>query len=155
ISFAMRNQLAAIIVDNDHARAEILLQGAQLIAFAPRDAKPLIWNSPLASFKKGASSRGGIPVCWPWFGDAARNPDAVRTQLSGAGLPAHGFVRGLDWQPESIATDGDGVTELVLSLKVDADLHASWPYAANLVVTHRVGKTLTTSFTIENRDSRA
>lgn len=154
VSFAARNELVAVVIDNRHARAEILLQGAQLVAFTPRDQKPVIWNSPLASFRKGASSRGGIPICWPWFGDAARNPDEVRGQLAGDGLPAHGFVRSLGWQLDAVTTDDDGATNLVLSLAVDANLHASWPYPTHLVVTHRIGKSLTTGFTIENRGSR-
>lgn len=154
VSFAARNELVAVVIDNRHARAEILLQGAQLVAFAPRDQKPVIWNSPLASFRKGISSRGGIPICWPWFGDAARNPDEVRGQLAGDGLPAHGFVRSLDWQLDAITIGDDGTTNVVLSLAVGATLHSSWPYATKLVVMHRIGATLTTEFTIESRDSR-
>jgi glucose-6-phosphate 1-epimerase len=159
VSFSVRNELGLIRIDNPSANAEILLQGAQLITFAPRNQQPAIWNSPLAGFKKGASSRGGIPVCWPWFGDAARNPDAVRTQLAGSQLaekelPAHGFVRGIDWQLDAVNTVEDA-TEVVLSLDVDAATHPAWDFAARLVVTHRVGRTLTTIFSIENRDTRA
>lgn len=154
LGFAMRNELIAIAINNHHAHAEILLQGAQLIAFTPRNEQPLIWNSPQASFKKGASSRGGIPVCWPWFGDATRNPDQVHAQLVGDRFPAHGFVRSIDWQLDAVTPRNDGATDVVLSLDVDATLHASWPFAARLVVIHRIDKTLTTTFAIENRDSR-
>jgi len=155
VSFAERNELTSIVINNSHAHAEILLQGAQLVAFTPINEKPLIWNSPLASFKKAASSRGGIPVCWPWFGDAARNPAAVRTQLVGDGLPAHGFVRGIDWQIDAINVLDDGATEVTLSLDVDAAMHACWGFTARLVVTHRIAATLTTTFETENRDTRA
>jgi glucose-6-phosphate 1-epimerase len=154
VSVAARNELVAVVIDNRHAQAEILLQGAQLVAFAPRDQEPVIWNSPQASFRKGASSRGGIPICWPWFGDAARNPDSVRAQLVGDGLSAHGFVRSLDWQLDAIVTDDDGATNVALSLAVDAKLQSSWPYKTHLVVKHHIGKTLTTEFIIENCDNR-
>jgi glucose-6-phosphate 1-epimerase len=154
VSFSVRNELGLISIDNPHAKAEILLQGAQLITFAPHDQQLVVWNSPLAGFKKGAASRGGIPVCWPWFGDAARNPEKVRTQLNGTELPAHGFVRAVDWQLEAVNTVADA-TEVILSLDVDAATHPAWSFATRLVVTHRVGSTLTTTFSIENRDPRA
>jgi len=154
VSFSVRNELGLIRIDNPYANAEILLQGAQLITFALRDQQPVVWNSPLAGFKKGVSSRGGIPVCWPWFGDAARNPKAMHTQLIGTELPAHGFVRGIDWQLEAINTVADA-TEVVLSLDIDASTHPAWSFATHLIVTHCIGPTLTTTFSIENRDARA
>ena len=53
-------------------------QGAQILSYRLGDAPPLIWLSEEASFTKGQSVRGGVPVCWPWFGDLARNPGEVQ-----------------------------------------------------------------------------
>jgi glucose-6-phosphate 1-epimerase len=63
-------------------------------------------------------------------------------------------VRSLDWQLDAITICDDGATEVALSLDVAAGLHASWPYAAKLVVTHRIGTALASAFSIESRDSR-
>lgn len=63
--------------------ATILRQGAQLIHFQPKGGKPLFWSAELSTFEKGKAFRGGIPLCWPWFGKA--------------GNPAHGFARILEW----------------------------------------------------------
>ena len=61
--------------------AAIVMQGAHLIHWQPKNtAQPVIWLSQDASFKKQKSIRGGIPVCWPWFGDheKRRSNDRLR-----------------------------------------------------------------------------
>ena len=62
------------------ASARIALQGAQLLAWQPAGQSPVLWLSKAAVYAPGQAVRGGVPVCWPWFG--ARE-----------GLPAHGLVR--------------------------------------------------------------
>jgi glucose-6-phosphate 1-epimerase len=42
---------------------------------------------------------GGLPVCFPWFGNRVDNP----------GAPAHGFVRTRAWQLESIVEEGGAI----------------------------------------------
>jgi glucose-6-phosphate 1-epimerase len=59
--------------------------------------EPLIWLSDQAAFESGQAVRGGVPVCWPWFGDLARNPAQVQALHTGGRFPAHGLVRNLDW----------------------------------------------------------
>mgnify|MGYP002040162837 FL=1 len=64
-----------------HAGAELVVseQGAQILRYQPAGGKPLIWLSDEAAYAAGKSVRGGVPVCWPWFGDLQRNPEAIRT----------------------------------------------------------------------------
>ena len=54
-----------------HGDAELLVaeQGAQILSYRVGDAPPVIWLSEQAAFEVGHSVRGGVPVCWPWFGD--------------------------------------------------------------------------------------
>ena len=81
--------------------AELLVaeQGAQLLSYRQGDAPPVIWLSEQAAFETGQSVRGGVPVCWPWFGDLQRNPAEVQAMYHGSvSAPAHGLVRALDWQ---------------------------------------------------------
>jgi glucose-6-phosphate 1-epimerase len=96
-------ELPALRVHNAHADALIALQGAQLLEFTPHGERPVIWLSEQARFNRGESIRGGIPVCWPWFGDLARNPAAVRAGVRQADAPAHGWVRAQNWLLESVA----------------------------------------------------
>lgn len=84
--------------------AELLVaeQGAQILSYRVGDAPPIIWLSEQAAFEAGQSVRGGVPVCWPWFGDLRRNPADVQAMFHGGDpAPAHGLVRGIDWVVET------------------------------------------------------
>jgi len=74
-----------ILVNIQHRdfNAIILKQGAQLIHFQPTGSNPLFWSAQLSTFEKGRAFRGGIPICWPWFGKSQ--------------FPSHGFARIMDW----------------------------------------------------------
>jgi glucose-6-phosphate 1-epimerase len=108
--------------------AELLIaeQGAQVLSYRQGDAAPIIWLSEDAAFKQGQSVRGGVPVCWPWFGDLSRNPQAVQQAYRGSQpAPAHGLVRTIGWTLEHSASDADGAT-LLFSCN---DGLRDWPHA--------------------------
>jgi glucose-6-phosphate 1-epimerase len=94
------------------AGSELLVtqQGAQILGYRQAEQPPLIWLSPDAAYRTGQSVRGGVPVCWPWFGDLQRNPQAVQAHYQLEQAPAHGLVRALDWELLSIDEEGDAVT---------------------------------------------
>ena len=101
------------------ARAELLVaeQGAQVLSYRRFGEPPLIWLSDQARYLRGQGVRGGVPVCWPWFGDLQRNPPAVQTMVQGA-APFHGLARTLDWQLQEVREQADAV-ELALVLELD------------------------------------
>ncbi len=79
-------------MDNNHCQAVIALQGAQLLEFKHKSIDgnaviPLLWMPPTAVFATGKAIRGGIPLCFPWFGPHVQD----------ASLPQHGFARISDW----------------------------------------------------------
>ncbi|MDX8403129.1 MAG: D-hexose-6-phosphate mutarotase, partial [Mariprofundaceae bacterium] len=76
-----------IDVENRHCTASIAVQGAHLMTWAPKGEEPVIWMSPVATLAYGKSIRGGVPICWPWFGAHA----------SAASFPGHGFARTVPW----------------------------------------------------------
>jgi glucose-6-phosphate 1-epimerase len=94
------------------AGSELLVtqQGAQILGYRQAEQPPLIWLSPDAAYRTGQSVRGGVPVCWPWFGDLQRNPQAVQAHYQLEQAPAHGLVRALDWELLSIDEEDDAVT---------------------------------------------
>lgn len=94
------------------ADSELLVtqQGAQILGYRQDEQPPLIWLSPDAAYRTGQSVRGGVPVCWPWFGDLRRNPQAVQAHYQLEQAPAHGLVRARDWELLSIEEEGDAVT---------------------------------------------
>lgn len=82
-------------------------QGAQILRYGRSDERPVIWLSEQAGFRCGHSARGGIPVCWPWFGALERNPLAVQQHYQALDAPAHGLVRSLPWTLVEAVSDVD------------------------------------------------
>lgn len=72
-------------------------QGGQVLEYRQDNEPPIIWLSDQAAYQKGAGVRGGVPVCWPWFGGLTFNPEAVQQQYAFSEPPAHGLVRTLPW----------------------------------------------------------
>ncbi|WP_198341774.1 aldose epimerase family protein [Oceanisphaera avium] len=61
------------------AQLDICQQGAQILSYFPDiNQPPVIWLSEQAIYKAGQPVRGGVPLCWPWFGDRNHNPDPVQ-----------------------------------------------------------------------------
>ncbi|MEH6604537.1 MAG: hypothetical protein V7711_03060, partial [Pseudomonadales bacterium] len=118
VTIELHKELIAISVVNQAATATVFLQGAQLSHYQLPNQHPIIWCSDLCDYSEGQSLRGGIPVCWPWFGDLNRNPDKLKQQVTGLDAPAHGFVRKQIWQLDNVQILNDKTTQLVLSLAV-------------------------------------
>lgn len=142
VQLVQLDELPALQVSNAHGEALIALQGAQVLQYTPRGEQPLIWLSEQAKCQRGQSVRGGIPICWPWFGDLARNPEPVRQAVQGpTPLPAHGLVRGQDWRLESVTEDASA-TQIVLSYPTPAGLTPTWPHPIDLRLSIQVGDRL-------------
>lgn len=136
-----------------HGQAELLVaqQGAQILSYQVDGQPPVIWLNDKAVFKAGKSIRAGVPVCWPWFGNLARNPQSVQAmRVSDAAPTAHGFVRAMDWELEGIEAGGD-------SLKVGFVLpypdggFPGWPHRVDLKLSIRLDEQLHISLTSLNQ----
>lgn len=103
-------------ITNRHGSASIALQGAHLLSWLPSGQSPVIWMSQDAKLARGQSIRGGIPVCWPWFG----------AHGSDSSFPAHGFARTALWDVKSTELLADDNCQIVFQLDVAAD-HPLWP----------------------------
>lgn len=151
ISIELHKQLIAVAVENKAAKATIFLQGAQVAQYQKKEQqkgqKPLLWLSDQCDFQAGKPLRGGIPICWPWFGNLECNPEQVKSQFP-AGAPAHGFVRDREWNLDSINLVDQSTTELVLSLNVEPD--AQCPFAAQLQLKVTVAEQLKVEFNVVN-----
>ena len=80
--------LPTIHSSNSWGESRVLLQGAQLLEWAPHGQTPAVWLSPNAKWSPDKSPRGGVPICWPWFGPHETKED----------YPPHGIVRAASWQ---------------------------------------------------------
>jgi D-hexose-6-phosphate mutarotase len=127
------NGLITADITHPQASASLCLQGGQLLSWQPVSAaEPVLWMSKDATFAAGKSIRGGIPVCWPWFG--AHGSETT--------LPAHGFARTQPWQVKSTRCLDDGSIEISLTLPLTATLHSLWPHQAQLDMLVNVGDSL-------------
>jgi D-hexose-6-phosphate mutarotase len=119
-------------VRNAYAAATVSLRGAQVLAFQPHHHDPVLWVSAHSLYQPGKAIRGGIPVCWPWFGPHASDP----------AKPAHGFARTSLWSVLSAAALADGATQVRLRLADDDASYALWPHAFDLRLVVTVGAEL-------------
>ena len=62
-----------LAIQHPACTARVALHGAHLMEWTPAGQKPVLYMSPQAIFEGGKPIRGGVPVCWPWFGDLRRN----------------------------------------------------------------------------------
>ncbi|WP_198265668.1 D-hexose-6-phosphate mutarotase [sulfur-oxidizing endosymbiont of Gigantopelta aegis] len=118
-----------IKVNNAHATATISLYGGQLLTFKPHTQKePIIWLSKKAIFSKNKAIRGGIPICWPWFGafeqhafleQELEQEPVFDSNIDTNSLPAHGYARISHWQIQATQVMPDGGTKIILSLPRD------------------------------------
>jgi len=116
-------QLEALEVHHPLFEATVFLQGAHLTRFTPKDEPDWLWLSPDARFEPGRAIRGGIPICWPWFGEPARNAPEVRKRLKTKS--AHGFGRTALWKLEDVSESAHEV-EISLSLDANDDFSNVW-----------------------------
>lgn len=78
--------------------ASLSLYGGQLLGFTPHGGQPLFYLSPAAMLQPGKAIRGGVPLCWPWFGK----------HDSDASLPQHGVARTAQWTVNAVARSEHG-----------------------------------------------
>lgn len=131
-------------VSNSAATAEISLYGAHALSYAPKGQRDVLFLSRKSSFAVGKPIRGGIPLCFPWFGPHAEN----------AALPMHGFARISAFVLSSIHETPERTT-LVLSLRDTEETRRLWPHAFELRLEISVGATLDMAFTVRNVDRAA
>ncbi len=137
----MEEGYPVVVVDTELCRAKIAVWGAHLFSFVPKGKGERLFLSEKALFEPGKAIRGGIPLCWPWFG--------ARKEEKG---PSHGFARNslfefLGWERE-----GGGTVVLRFSLENDEEKRRLWPFDFRLEISFRLGETLAVEMKTYNVD---
>jgi glucose-6-phosphate 1-epimerase len=130
-----------------HGQAELVVaqQGAHIVSYQIDGDQPLIWSNPGAVFKHGKAIRGGMPICWPWFGNFQRNPQSVQVmRQSSEPANAHGEVRALDWELMGMGEDGDALIVEFIQPKAEGHL-PGWPHTVGLKLQIRLDSALNVS----------
>lgn len=139
------NGFEILEIDNEVATAKIALQGAHLFDYTRYGEPKRLWLSSQAFFEPGKAIRGGIPICWPWFGKLPEHRD----------WPQHGFARTAMWSVHDISEQDGQHTAVTLTLNHKTVQQAYFPYAFRLFMKITVGEKLTVSLTTENHDTVA
>jgi D-hexose-6-phosphate mutarotase len=129
---AGRSGIPVVEIKNELAEATISLEGGQVMTFRPHDQEHVLWLSSFAPLKKEKSIRGGIPVCWPWFGAHAFDKQK----------PAHGFARNMLWTVKETKIRDDGATKITLELSDNEDTWSLWPHTFQLQLQIIIGSQL-------------
>ena len=131
--------LPKVHITSREAAGEMYLQGAHVTSWRPTGGEEVLFLSSQSRWEHGHAIRGGIPICFPWFGGKADDPKA----------PAHGFVRTKSWQLQSITQVGHAVAVSMFT-ESDEGTKESWP--ADFCLVHRVtfGRELSLELVVTN-----
>ncbi len=127
-------------VANTHAAAVISVYGAHVMSFEPHGSGPILWQSEQSYFEQGKPIRGGIPICWPWFGVHPTDKEK----------PSHGFARVSMWKLISTSPLGDGSTRIELELTENDETRSLWPHNFRVKAVVTVGEKLELALTTIN-----
>ncbi len=135
-----------IKIGNHSASALISLYGAQIVSFQPHDqVEDLLFLSKKSSYTEGQAIRGGIPVCWPWFG-----PDPKGLQRAN-----HGFVRQHFWQLVETTAIDSATTRVRLQFDNTLKQESTWRQAFQLSLEITVSQALSLKLTTINTGEQA
>jgi len=141
----LAENIPGLIIEHQYCTATISLYGGQVLAWQPQEQKPVFWLSDANQYQVGKAIRGGIPLCWPWFGAHHNDPE------NHAGN--HGFARQQMWQIDTIDVLEQNV---VVTLKWQGDnIHALFPVACQLKQTLILGQTFNQQLLMTNLSSNA
>ena len=110
------------VLANQYGTAEVSLLGGNVLSYRPTGHSPVVFRPEKGDeeYNRGDKFHGGIPVCWPQFGNRFSKD-----------LPQHGFaskmvfeVRGTEYSEEK--------TELTLGLKSTDETLKIWPHDFDL-----------------------
>ena len=132
------NGMPMLVLVNGYGSCEISLYGGQVTGYRPMGHVPVLFKSRESAQEEGKQIRGGIPLCWPWFG-APPSPE----------LPRHGFARLVYWDILSTQYDSK-TTEAVISLVDNEKTRALWPHSFELTQKITLSDNLTIDVTTLN-----
>ncbi|TWX66091.1 D-hexose-6-phosphate mutarotase [Colwellia sp. C1TZA3] len=114
--------LQALRFVHQKGQGSVSLYGGQVLSWQPTGQQPVFWLSNTSHYHSGKAIRGGVPLCWPWFGGEVKLPNGELNKVSN-----HGFARQSQWQIADIKLLMSGV-EITLSLTGE-QISPHWPAA--------------------------
>ena len=143
IAFKQLGELDLIEITGGWGTARVLLQGALLLDWIPAGQPAVVWVSPEARFLAGKAPRGGVPICWPWFGPH-EDP---------AAHPAHGIARAASWNLLEAAPRPDGSVAMRFQLHRVSSDRPHWPHEMPLQIRYVLGTTVEIELVTRNNET--
>lgn len=123
--------LPRVDVTTAAATGSVYLHGAHVTAYQPAGCAPVLFLSDKSHFTADEPIRGGVPICFPWFGPKADDPQA----------PAHGLARTAAWSLDDVVERDNGVAA-TLAHRIDPfDVRFECAFGSALSMTLHVTNT--------------
>jgi glucose-6-phosphate 1-epimerase len=139
---SFENGFKYLDIKNEKASAKIALQGAHIFHYQKKDEEPLLWLSEVSDFTYSKAIRGGIPICWPRFGNEDKN------------LPQHGFARTFMFDLVGVKDVSSDSTHIHLRLSNTQKSKQIWDYKFKLDFIIKVSDTLSMELITTNLDNK-
>jgi glucose-6-phosphate 1-epimerase len=133
------------VINHPAATARIAVNGAHVMEWKPTGQEaPVLYVSPDAVLTPGKAIRGGIPICWPWFGGHPTDDS----------MPMHGIARTRPW--ELLRADAkEGHVALLFKLQSSEETKALWPHDFVCHLGISIGAALEVSLMTQNTGDSA
>ncbi len=124
VEFEKRGKdLAVVRLRNAYGAVSVALNGAHVLDYCGPDGEPILWLSEKANLENSKPIRGGVPICWPWFGPHGNDSKK----------PAHGLARFSQWDLIRVSEGADdGMLSAEFSLKDSEQTRELWPFSFEL-----------------------
>jgi glucose-6-phosphate 1-epimerase len=132
--------LDRLVLDATESEAVVYLHGAHVAHFHPKGGRPVLWMSLASRFETGKPIRGGVPICFPWFGRKAGSPDA----------PQHGFARILPWTIVDVTREADLGLRALFELRPETAARAGFATGLQAALAVTVSRSLRMELTVRN-----
>jgi len=132
--------LEALVIKHQYCQAKVSVYGGHVLSWQPNEQHDVFWLSNSTALQEGKAIRGGIPLCWPWFGPHPHDVDNIAGN--------HGFAREKNWLLDSVVIEEHQV-RVTLSLQGE-NLHSMWSNAFKLTQVLTFGKEFSQTLTMVN-----
>ncbi len=146
LAFTENQGLTRAEISTPGCEAIVYFHGAHLTHWQPTGQRPVLYLSEKSEYAPAKAIRGGIPVCFPWFGPRS---EGLGTGGKGSGGGAHGIARTSEWDLAFTALSGE---DLYLTFTLgESDLSKSLGFSHFRVSYEMIlGHDLTLKLTVAN-----
>ena len=141
-----QNNFEFLVINHQNFEAAFALHGAHLVHFQIKGQPPLIYTSSDAIYSSDKAIRGGVPICWPWFGST------VETKQKN--LPSHGFARTSKWQLNTASENEQGV-DIEFLFTSNSDTKSLWDNDFQVILSAQLTDQIKLTLTTKNTGDRA